>query len=180
MNSKIKDHTKRLCLKGRPVMLFVTLTLLFFSRVTLFAQTGPVTDSGIVIHQEISFKASPGRIYEILLSSKQFSECTKKSFDNFTAASAKIDPVPGGTFSVFDGHITGRILELVPGQRIVEAWRVVDWPAGIYSIARFELRPEGSGSKLIFDHTGFPEGLKAHLTEGWQQHYWDALTKYLQ
>ena len=49
----------------------------------------------------------------------------------FTASSAKIDPVVGGTFSLFDGHIIGRILELVPDQRIVEAWRVVDWPAGV-------------------------------------------------
>jgi activator of HSP90 ATPase len=116
----------------------------------------------------------------VLLSSKEFSASTKKSFDNFTATSARIDSVVGGTFSVFDGHIIGRILELVPNERIVEAWRVVDWPAGVYSIAKFELLPDGSGTKLIFDHTGFPEGLKQHLAEGWQEHYWGALTKYLQ
>jgi activator of HSP90 ATPase len=70
------------------------------------------------------------------------------------------------------------VIELIPNQRIVEAWRVVDWPAGIYSIARFELVPDASGTRLIFDHIGFPDGLKEHLTIGWQQHYWDALTKY--
>ena len=134
---------------------------------------------GITIHQEISFKASPQRLYEILLSSKEFSASTKKSFDNFTSASASIDPVVGGVFSLFDGHINGRILELVPNQRIVEAWRVIDWPAGVYSIARFEFRPQGSETLVIFDHVGFPEGLKQHLSDGWQQHYWDALTKYL-
>jgi len=82
--------------------------------------------------------------------------------------SANIDSVVGGTFSLFDGHIIGRILELVPNQRIVEAWRVVDWPAGVYSIARFEFKPQGSGIHLIFDHVGFPEGLKEHLSIGWQ------------
>jgi len=104
----------------------------------------------------------------------------KKSFPNFTDKSATINPVVGGTFSLFDGHIIGRILELVPDHRIVDAWRVVDWPAGAYSIATFDIKPKGSGTSLSFDHVGFPDGLKEHLAEGWQQHYWDALNKYFQ
>ena len=135
---------------------------------------------GITIHQEVNFSVSPQRLYETLLSSKQFSDCTKKSFGNFTVRSANIDSTVGGAFSLFDGHIIGRILELVPNQRIVEAWRVVDWPDGVYSIAKFEFKPQSSGTKLIFDHVGFPEGLKEHLSIGWTQHYWEALTKYLQ
>ena len=136
--------------------------------------------SGITIHQEIYFNVRPQIVYEALLSSKKFSESTYKSFKNFSAMSAKIDSTVGGTFSVFDGHIIGRFLELVPNQRIVQAWRVVDWDAGEYSIARYELIAEGSGTKLVFDHIGFPEGLKEHLAKGWQEHYWDALTKYFQ
>jgi activator of HSP90 ATPase len=133
---------------------------------------------GITIHQIVDLKADPQRVYELLLSSKQFSACTKKSFDNFSANSAEIDAITGGRFSLFDGHIIGRVLELVPNQRIVEAWRVVDWPPGVYSIARFELKATGSGTQVTFDHIGFPEGLKEHLSIGWQQHYWDAMAKY--
>lgn len=139
-----------------------------------------VTDSAITIHQETDFKASPGQLYEVLISSKAFSDCTKKSFPTFSPVSARIDSVAGGTFSLFDGHIVGRILELVPNERIVEAWRVVDWPAGIYSIARFEFRPNKAGTTIVFDHTGFPKGLKAHLASGWTEHYWAALSNYLQ
>ncbi len=164
-------------------------TVLVFLHAPTYAQTnnsmtGKVNNAdsvkGITIHQSAYFKVAPTQVYSFLLSSAEFSACTKKSFDMFTASSAKIDSVVGGTFSLFDGHIIGRILELVPGQRIVEAWRVVDWPAGVYSIARFDLKAEGSGTRLIFEHTGFPEGLKEHLSEGWQQHYWDAMTKYFQ
>jgi activator of HSP90 ATPase len=135
---------------------------------------------GITIHQSTYIKVDPAQVYQMLLSSAEFSACTKKSFDMFTASSAKIDPVVGGAFSLFDGHITGRILELLPDQRIVEAWRVVDWPAGVYSVARFDLSAEGSGTRVIFEHIGFPEGLKEHLSIGWQQHYWDAMMKYFQ
>jgi activator of HSP90 ATPase len=135
---------------------------------------------GIIIHQEIMFNVTPQQLYETLLSSGKFSACTKKSFDMFSATSATIEPTAGGAFSVFDGHIIGRTVELVPNQRIVQAWRVVDWPAGVYSIVRFEFKQQSAGTLLVFDHIGFPQGLKEHLTNGWQQHYWDALTKFLQ
>ena len=159
---------------------------IFFTQPLLFAQEKmdtmgqPVQDSSkdITIHQEINFKANSTQLYETLLSSKKFSDCTKKSFSAFTEMSANIDAKVGGTFSLFDGHIMGRILELVPNQRIVEAWRVVDWPAGVYSVAKFELRSNGAGAHLVFDHIGFPQGLKNHLATGWQQHYWDALNAY--
>jgi len=138
------------------------------------------TEKSNVIHQEIDFNVSPQKLYNTLLSSKQFSESTKKSFDIFTSHSAKIDSTVGGTFSVFDGHIIGRIIELVPNKRIVEVWRVVDWQEGIYSIAVFQFNENAGGTHLIFDHTGFPDGLKEHLASGWQEHYWNALKKYFE
>lgn len=180
MDTMIFIHYKTLQAK---VCLIATTFLLHFPAMAQEKTSQPVNaDSakGITIHQEINFKVSPQLVYEALLSSKKFSDMTKKSFNMFSANSANIDAKEGGTFSVFDGHIIGRILELVPNQRIVEAWRVIDWPAGVYSIARFELSSRGTGTQLIFDHIGFPEGLKEHLATGWQQHYWDALTVYFQ
>ena len=132
----------------------------------------------ITIHQEVDFKASPERLYEILLDSNQFSEFSAQSSE-FSAKSAQIDRAVGGAFSLFDGHIVGRNIELIPNQRIVQAWRVVDWPAGVYSIVKFELKSQGSGTHLVFDHTGFPEKWRDHLAAGWQSHYWDLLTRYL-
>ncbi len=131
----------------------------------------------ITIHQEIDFKVSPERLYEALLDTKQFCEFSAKSTE-FSAKSAEIDRSVGGAFSLFDGHIIGRNVELVPNRRIVQAWRVVDWPAGVYSIVKFELKPNGSGTHLVFDHTGFPDKWRDHLAAGWQSHYWDPLTKY--
>lgn len=158
-------------MKGLPVaVIFVALTAIYPS--TADAQ------KEITIHQEIYFGVAPEQLYQALLSSEQFSACTKKSFDMFSASSATIDAREGGAFSLFDGHIVGRIVELKPGKRIVEAWRVVDWPEGIYSIVRFDLAPRGTGTQLSFDHIGFPAGLKEHLSSGWQQHYWDALKRY--
>jgi len=127
--------------------------------------------SSISIHQEMDFKASPQRVYEALLDSKQFSA--------FSGAPAEIHAEAGGAFSLFNGHIIGRNIELLPNRRIVQAWRVVTWDEGIYSIVKFELKPMGSGTRLIMDHTGFPEGKKEHLDEGWKTNYWAPLRKYL-
>ena len=128
------------------------------------------SDKSITIHQEIEFNASPQQLYEALLDSKRFTE--------FSGRPAEINREVGGAFSLFKGHIIGRNLELVQNQRIVQAWRVVTWPEGAYSIARFDLKPQRSGTLVIFDHIGFPEGLHDHLAEGWEENYWSLLKKY--
>jgi activator of HSP90 ATPase len=92
---------------------------------------------------------------------------------------AEISREPGGRFALYGGFITGRQIELVPNTRVVQAWRAGDWPAGVYSIARFELVEQGSGSKIVFDHTGFPKGEAESLASGWNAHYWEPLAKVL-
>jgi activator of HSP90 ATPase len=123
------------------------------------------------LHQEIDLKATPQRLYEILLDSKQFAA--------FTGMPAEIDPKAGGALSIFGAMIGGRNIELVLGQRIVQAWRPADWTPGIYSLVKFELRPNGASSMLILDHTSFPQGGFDHLSLGWNEHYWTPLKKYL-
>jgi activator of HSP90 ATPase len=63
--------------------------------------------------------------------------------------------------------------------RIVQAWRSGTWDPGIYSIARFALAPQGTGTLLTFDHTGFPKGEAEHLAKGWETNYWQPLEKLL-
>jgi predicted TIM-barrel fold metal-dependent hydrolase len=36
-----------------------------------------------------------------------------------------------------------------------------------------------SGTRIVFDHTGFPKGQAQHLAEGWKANYWEPLEKYL-
>ncbi len=129
------------------------------------------TAAQTTLHYEIDYAAAPQRIYAALLESKQFAA--------FTGLPAEIDAKPGGAFALFGKLIDGRNVELVENQRIVQAWRPASWHPGIYSIAHFELRARGAGSRLVFDHTGFPAGLANSLDEGWHGHYWEPLKKYL-
>jgi activator of HSP90 ATPase len=135
------------------------------------------------IHQEPILKASRKRIYEALTDAKQFDKVIQLSgvmqSMHLPDKPAEISREVGGAFTLFGGYITGRHVELVPSERIVQAWRTGGWPPGIYSIAKFELAEQGSGTKIAFDHTGFPKGEAEVLASGWKAHYWEPLAKLL-
>jgi activator of HSP90 ATPase len=147
-------------------------------------------DDGILraeeaIHQEPVFQASRKRVYEALTDAAQFGKVVQLSAAmqgggmKTGAAPVAVSREPGGAFSAFGGYVTGRQVELVPNERIVQVWRAGSWDAGSYSIARFVLVEQGAETKIKFDHTGFPKGQAEHLAEGWRVNYWEPLAKYL-
>jgi activator of HSP90 ATPase len=136
------------------------------------------------IHQEPVFKASRKRVYEALTDAKQFDKVIQLSAAVKSGMAKAPNPPEisreaGGAFALFGGYISGRQIELVPNERIVQAWRVGSWDVGVYSIAKFALAEQGSGTKIVFDHTGFPKGDGEHLAEGWKINYWQPLEKFL-
>jgi activator of HSP90 ATPase len=143
-----------------------------------------VSHTGESIHQQAALQASRKRVYEALTDTKQFNQVTElsaamRSGMSLATAPTHIDPQAGGAFSLFGGYIVGRQVELVPNERIVQAWRVARWDPGVYSIARYELTEQGAGTLIIFDHTGFPKGEAEHLAAGWKANYWEPLGKFL-
>jgi activator of HSP90 ATPase len=122
------------------------------------------------IHQEVVFPVTPELVYEALTNGRRFSEVSGAPTDMNSEA--------GASFSCFGGMILGRNIELIRNQRVVQAWRAKPWESGVYSIAKFELQPEGSGTRIIFDHTGFPPDQREHLESGWQANYWEPLGKH--
>jgi hypothetical protein len=66
--------------------------------------------------------------------------------------------------------------EAIHPERVFNAGRQRVYAA---SIVRFELTDQGASTKLTFDHRAFPKGEAAHLATGWQENYWDPLTKFL-
>ena len=154
------------------------------SHFTVAAADEEISHTAESIHQETLFPASPERVYQALLDTRQFNKVTQLSaaMRSGMAPGAKptqISREAGGAFTLFGGYVTGRHVELVPNQRIVQAWRAGSWSPGVYSLAKFELGVRGPGTLLVFDHTGFPVGEAQHLAEGWKENYWTPLEKYL-
>jgi activator of HSP90 ATPase len=173
--SPASTQTRRQAVAGIAVSLFACARVLAETQQQPSMTQVPSTTANnkrTSLHQEVDFKASPQRIYQALLSSKDFAV--------FTGAPAEIDPKAGGAFSLFGGMVVGRNVELVPNQRIVQAWRVVaDFPEGVYTMVKFELKPRDSQTSVILDQTGFAEGDFDHLSAGWHSHYWEPLKIFL-
>jgi activator of HSP90 ATPase len=124
------------------------------------------------IRQQLTFNAAPKEIYAALADSAQHAA--------FTGAAAKIGTEVGEPFSAHAGYIRGITVELVPGKRIVQAWRGKNWPKGVYSITSFELEAAGKGkARLIFTQHGVPDRFHAQISDGWNVHYWQPLRKWL-
>ncbi len=123
------------------------------------------------LHQEVEFNAPPPRIYDLLLDAKGFSA--------FTGDAAQVEPKAGEAFSLFGGRITGRNVELLRPERIVQAWRSRSWGDGVYSMVRFSLAARAERTLIVLDHTGFPDGDGDNLATGWREHYWEPLGKLL-
>jgi activator of HSP90 ATPase len=148
------------------------------------AITDGLSHASEAIHQELLFDAGPQRVYDALTSGKSFDAITRLSDGDarLKAAGAKptaIDGEVGGTFTLFGGYVTGRNLEMLPAERLVQAWRAGSWKAGAFSIAAFSFVKAGTRTRLLFDHRGFPDGEGASLAQGWHLHYWGPLTTFL-
>ena len=123
------------------------------------------------IKQEVKINAKPSEVYEALMDSGKHSE--------FTRASASISKKVNGKISAYDGYIDGKNIELVKGKKIVQKWRGSDWPEGHYSVAKFELKNDKGKTRLVFTQTGVPKEHYKSIADGWKEHYWDKMKKFL-
>ena len=124
------------------------------------------------IHQEVTINAAPDAVYAVLTQSEKFAAMTG-------GRAADISKEEGGAVSLFGGDIRARNIELVPGKRVVQAWRSNAWPEGVHSIVRFELEAKGRGTMLTFDQAGYPGEAEQMLEGGWQQMYWQPMNAML-
>ncbi len=97
----------------------------------------------------------------------------------FTGAPAEIGARVGEAWSAYGGKISGRNIELVDAARIVQTWRAGNWPEGVHSIVRFELKAERDGTKVLLDHDALADDQVPHIDGGWEKMYWEPLRKYL-
>ena len=124
------------------------------------------------IHQTVTFKASPHDVYEALMDSKKHAA--------FSGGKAVISRKAGGKISAYDGYIAGKNIELVPDEKIVQSWRAVDWPEGVFSTITFKLTPIPEGTRLDFTHVDVPEGTEEEFTQGWIDNYWEPMKTFLE
>lgn len=124
------------------------------------------------ITHDVTFNAGPEEVFEALMDPARHSQ--------FSGAPAQIERRPGGAFSLYGGHLTGKTLELKPHERIVQQWRASDWPEGHASRLTFDLQPIDGGrqTQLSMTHSDVPADQFDGINQGWRTHYWSKMAPY--
>lgn len=89
-----------------------------------------------------------------------------------TGATAKIEQTVGGKYSACNGYVTGKLVILDLGRRIVMSWRTSDFPRDAAD-SRVEVHFEtlGSSTRLLILHTDIPEGQSEKYKALWNDTY---------
>jgi uncharacterized protein YndB with AHSA1/START domain len=96
----------------------------------------------------------------------------------WTGYPAVMDPTPGTEFSLWEGDISGKNLEIVPGEKIVQKW-FFDDPEH-ESIVTIELEDEKNATRIILSHNNIPDDAFSNIEFGWKEYFFGALKKYLE
>ena len=115
--------------------------------------------------------ATPEQIYAAWLDSLAHSD--------MTGGEASMSDEVGATVSAWDGYITGRNLELLPGKRIVQSWRTSRFTdAHADSIVTVTLRASASGTVLTLEHSNVPDDQRNYEDGGWEENYFEPMKEY--
>jgi uncharacterized protein YndB with AHSA1/START domain len=98
---------------------------------------------------------------------------------DFTGGNAVIEARNGGHYSAWDGYITGIMLKLEPGHRIVQSWRTTDFhPMDPSSTVEVLLEDNDNGCLLTINHTEIPNGQAQMYETGWKDNYFEPMMGY--
>jgi activator of HSP90 ATPase len=89
---------------------------------------------------------------------------------------AEMEDKEGSEFSLFEGSIVGRNIELVAGKKIVQQWYFGDDEPE--SIVTIKLHPKGENTSLELRHINIPDNDFDDIVEGWNDMYMNRLMEF--
>lgn len=128
--------------------------------------TTTVTDSE-------EFRTTAEELYKTFVDPQRLAAFTRAPPKVFEGAHA------GGKFELFGGNVVGEYKVLEPSTRIVQSWRLQQWPAGHYSTLEiaFDQNDVDSVTVMRVNWTGVPVGQEEVTKENWQTYYVHSIKK---
>ena len=119
-------------------------------------------------------KASAQEVYDAWLDSEKHSA--------FTGGEAQITNEVNTEFTAWDEYISGKILELEEGKRILHSWRTVEFSdTDEDSILEVLLEDTENGScKITINHSNLAEGGAKKYNIGWEENYFEPMREYFE
>lgn len=110
-------------------------------------------------------KATPEDVYNALTN--------EATIQLWSGDPATMSPEPDSEFSLWEGSISGRNMEFVPGKKIVQEWYFGDQEEK--SIVTIILHPSKYGTSAELRHTNIPDEDYDDIVSGWNENYFGSL-----
>jgi uncharacterized protein YndB with AHSA1/START domain len=117
----------------------------------------------------IKIKAEPGDVYAALTN--------PFTIELWSGYAAEMGQEPGSEFTMWDGDITGRILELIPNEKVVQEWYFGEQEEP--SVVTIKIFADRANSQIDLVHTNIPADVYDEICEGWTEYYLGAIKDFL-
>ncbi len=122
------------------------------------------------IELKVRLDATPEEVYKAWLNSRMHGAMTGQT--------ASITARRGASYKAWGDYITGKNLELVPNEKIVQTWRSSDFKkSDPDSIIEIRLKSAGKGCELTLIHSDIPPD-QPDYAEGWRDFYFKPMKEY--
>lgn len=121
---------------------------------------------------QIELPAPPTKVFDALTNARLISQ--------WCGQQGKVDPKVGGKFEMFDGWVTGKVVEFKPWKALAYTWLPGDWPDGAEpSVVKYTFAATKKGTKLSLEHSHFPnETEKKNHKSGWTEYVFNPLKEF--
>lgn len=128
--------------------------------------SGAVVNTTTVTDQQ-EFRTTAEEAYKTFVDPQRIAAFTRAPPKLFEGAHK------GGRFELFDGNVAGEYVELDEPKRLVQKWRLKQWPAGHYSTLRIDFDQNDVDHVTLMRVTwnGVPVGQEDITKRNWSEYY---------
>lgn len=127
---------------------------------------GSVVNTTTVTDQE-EFRTTAEQLYLTFTDPQRIAAFTRAPPKKFDGAKQ------GGKFELFGGNVSGEYLELKEPTKIVQSWRLDQWPAGHFSKLELDFDQNDADGVTVMrvSWTGVPVGQEEVTKKNWSEYY---------
>lgn len=113
------------------------------------------------------FRTSAEELFQTFTDPQRIAAFTRGSPRVFEGAKT------GGKFAIFDGNVTGEFVSLEPPKKLVQTWRLAQWPEGHVSTQEifFDQNDVDRVTNLRVTWIGVPVGQEEVVRRNWEGYY---------
>lgn len=133
--------------------------------------SAPTSTTGIVntttVTDNEEFRTTAEEMYQTFVNPQRLAAFTRSPPKVFEGAKK------GGKFELFGGNVAGEYLELQPPTKLVQSWRLSQWPANHYSKIQIEFDQNDVDHVTVMRVTweGVPVGQEEVTKRNWLEYY---------